>query len=103
MSVLMEFAMFPTDRGDSVSAEVSRIIEMIRGSGVVYRLTPMGTIIETPTLEEALGIVQRAHDLLEADAGRIYATIKLDIRKGKSGRMEGKIRSVTDKIGSVST
>lgn len=103
MSVLMEFAMFPTDRGESVSADVSRIIEMIRGSGVAYRLTPMGTVIETPTLDAALEIVQRAHDILDADACRIYATIKLDIRKGRSGRMEGKVRSVTDKIGSVNT
>ena len=103
MSVLMEFAMFPTDKGESVSAEVSRIIQMIRGSGVAYQLTPMGTIIETPTLEAALEIVQHAHDLLDRDAGRIYATIKLDIRKGQSERMDGKIRSVTDKIGSVNT
>jgi uncharacterized protein (TIGR00106 family) len=103
MSVLMEFAMFPTDKGESVSADVSRIIEMVRDSGVDYRLTPMGTIIETRTLEEALGIVQRAHDVLAPDAGRIYATVKLDIRKGRDGRMEGKIRSVQEHVGAVRT
>ena len=48
-------------------------------------------------------MVERAHDVLAADSGRIYATIKLDIRKDQEGRMEGKIRSVTDKIGSVRT
>lgn len=103
MSVLMEFAMFPTDKGESVSEAVSRIIRMVRDSGVAYRLTPMGTIVETPTLEAALSIVQRSHDLLKEDAGRIYATVKLDIRKGREGRMTGKIRSVTDRIGDVET
>jgi len=101
MSVLMEFAMFPTDKGESVSAEVSRIIEMIRASGVAYQLTPMGTIIETRTVAEALEIVARAHELLASDAQRIYATVKLDIRKGRDGRMAGKIRSIVDKIGDV--
>lgn len=103
MSVLMEFAMFPTDKGESVSEAVSRIIRMVRDSGVAYRLTSMGTIVETETLEAALSIVQRSHDLLAEDAGRIYAAVKLDIRKGREGRMTGKIRSITDKIGDVET
>jgi len=42
MSVLVEFSMFPTDKGESVSAYVSRIIKMIDESGVPYKLTPMG-------------------------------------------------------------
>ncbi len=53
MSVLMEFAMFPTDKGISVSAEVCKVIEMIRNSGVSYKLGSMGTTIETETLPEA--------------------------------------------------
>jgi hypothetical protein len=44
MSVLAELTMFPTDRGESVSAYVSRIIAMIDDRGLDYRLTPMGTI-----------------------------------------------------------
>jgi len=103
MSVLMELAIFPTDKGESVGAAVGRVVEMIRDSGVVYQVTAMGTLVETPTLAEALSIVQRAHDLLAKDASRIYAAVKFDIREGKSGRIYGKIRSVTDKIGSVNT
>ena len=41
MSVLLEFSMFPTDKGESVSAYVGRILTFIDGSGVSYRLTPM--------------------------------------------------------------
>jgi uncharacterized protein (TIGR00106 family) len=103
MSVLMELAIFPTDKGGSVGAAVGRVVEMIRDSGVVYQVTAMGTLVETPTLAEALDIVQRAHDVLAGDASRIYATVKLDIRKGDTGRIYGKVRSVTDRIGSVNT
>ena len=47
MSVLIEFAMFPTDKGESVSQYVSQVIKMIRESGFPYQLTAMGTIFET--------------------------------------------------------
>jgi uncharacterized protein (TIGR00106 family) len=99
MSVLIEFAMFPTDKGESVSAYVSRIIKMIDAGYTSYRLTPMGTIVEVKTLGEALNIVNAAYKELEPDCSRVYSTIKLDIRKGKSGRLTQKIESVEKKVG----
>lgn len=101
MSVLLEFAMFPTDKGESVSPYVSKVIEMIRESGVTYQLTPMGTIIETETMPEALSIVQQAYDVLEPDCDRVYSSLNFDIRKGKSGCMTQKITSIENKIGEV--
>ena len=99
MSVMLEFAMFPTDKGESVSAYVSRIIKTIDESGVSYQLTPMGTIIEVETLDEALDIIKRSYGQLEADCGRVYSSLKLDIRKGKGERLRQKIASVEKKIG----
>jgi uncharacterized protein (TIGR00106 family) len=102
MSVLMEFSIFPTDKGESVSPYVSEVIRMIRDSGVRYRLTPMGTVIETEQAAEALALVERAARLLEEQGcARIYSAIKLDIRPGRDGRMEQKIRSIEGKIGAV--
>jgi len=102
MSVLMEFSMFPTDKGESVSPYVAEVIRMIREAGVSYRLTPMGTVIETEKLAEALAIVEQAEQVLRRqDCRRIYSSIKLDIRVGKANRMEAKIRSVAEKIGEV--
>ncbi len=102
MSVLLEFAMFPTSGdcrdGGSVSKEVSRIIEMIDSGGYAYRLTPMGTVVETDTLEEALAVVQKAYDCLE-DCERVYSSLKLDIRKGRQNRLKQKIASVERQIG----
>ena len=101
MSVLLEFAMFPTDKGESVSPYVSKVIEMIRESGTTYQLTPMGTIIETDTMPEALAIVQQAYDVLEPECDRVYSSLTFDIRKGKSGCMTKKIASVEKLIGKV--
>ncbi|SNR70895.1 MTH1187 family thiamine-binding protein [Desulfurobacterium atlanticum] len=99
MSVLVEFAMFPTDKGESVSKYVSRIIKMIDESGVEYKLTPMGTVFETETMDEALEILKKAYQQLEPDCNRVYSTVKFDIRKGRSNRLIQKIKSVEEKIG----
>ncbi len=102
MSVLLEFSMFPLDRGDSLSGLVSRLVELIRESGVDYRLTAMGTVLETERLDTALALVSRCHALLESQGcKRVYATLKLDIRDGPIGRLQGKVASVEKQIGPV--
>lgn len=104
MSTLMEFSIFPTDQGESVSAHVSEVVRMIRESRVEYRLTPMGTVIETEDVSHALAIVEKAAEILrQRDCRRIYSAIKLDIRAGERARLEQKIRSVAEKIGEVNS
>lgn len=99
MSILFEFAMFPTDRGESVSPYVSRLLTVIDDSAAAYRLTPMGTIVEVETMDKALSIIKKCYEQLEPDCARIYSTVKFDIRKGPVGRMEGKVASVEAKAG----
>ncbi len=103
MSVLVEFAMFPTDKGESVSEYVSRILKMFKDSDVSYTLTPMGTVFEVETMDEALFVIKQAYEQLEADCSRIYSTIKFDIRKNRSNRMEQKIASIKSKIGDINS
>ena len=104
MSVLLEFSLFPLDQGESVGKPVSQAIELIRDSGVDYQLTAMGTLIETENLEQALALVQGCSDLLQKNGcQRLYATLKLDIREGGSGRLQDKLRSIEQRIGEVAT
>jgi uncharacterized protein (TIGR00106 family) len=98
----MEFAMFPTSKsGNSSSPYVSRIVKMIRESGYPYRLTPMGTIVETDSIDQALELVNKSYLQLEPDCDRVYSTIKFDIRKGRMNAIEQKVASVEAKIGEV--
>nr|WP_321265793.1 MTH1187 family thiamine-binding protein [uncultured Sulfurimonas sp.] len=97
MSVLLEFAMFPTSDGcrdgSSVSTQVSKIIDAIDKSGVSYQLTPMGTIVETDTMREALNIIELAYEQLN-DCQRVYSSLKFDIRKNTKNRLKTKIASI---------
>lgn len=77
---------------------------MIDRSGATYQLTPMGTVIETETMDEALKIIGDAYKQLEGDCNRVYSTLKFDIRKGHTNRLKTKIESVEKEVGrSVST
>jgi len=98
MSVLLELSMFPTDKGKSVSEYVTKIIKMIDQNDLDYQLTAMGTIVETETLEEALSVINKSYLVLEPYSERVFASVTLDIQKGKSERLVGKVKSVLDKI-----
>ncbi|OQA02316.1 MAG: hypothetical protein BWY70_00039 [Bacteroidetes bacterium ADurb.Bin408] len=103
MSILVSFSIFPTDTQESKSVYVSKVIERIRESGLPYKLTPMSTIVETESLEEALAVLAQSYEVLEPFSNRVYLNATFDIRKNKSGRLAGKIQSVENKIGKVNT
>ena len=99
MSVIVNFAIFPTDKGISVSPYVAKVVECVRKKGFTAQLTAMGTIVETETLAQALQIVDNAYALLEKDSHRVYCSANFDIQTNKPmGRMAGKIKSVEEKI-----
>ena len=99
MSVLVEFAIFPTDKGESKSSFVARVLDIVDKSGLDYIFTPMGTIIEGDTLSEVLKVVEDAYLELGVDCSRIYSVIKIDYRKGPVGRLKKKVSSVEEKLG----
>lgn len=101
MSVLVEFAMFPVDKGDSVSNYVVEIIKNIDEMGISYQLTAMGTIFETQTMAEALDVIKKSYECLESSSDRIYSTVKFDIQKNRYNRIETKIESIENKVGKV--
>jgi conserved hypothetical protein TIGR00106 len=91
--VLVEFAMFPTDKGESVSQYVSQIIDHIDKSGLNYRLTPMGTILEG-SWDEVFRVIGECFKILEPQCNRIYSIIKVDYRRGTESRMNAKVDKI---------
>jgi len=99
MSIVVELSMFPIGKEESVSIYVSRIIKMIDASGIQYKLNPMGTVFETETMSESLGIIEKAYRQLEDDCSRVYCTVKFDIRKGDKSMLSRKIKSLEERLG----
>lgn len=96
--VLLEFAMAPVGQGESVSAAVARILDVIDRSGVPYQLTPMGTILEGEW-DAVMAVVSQCFRTLEPEANRISMTLKVDWRRGPGGRLHSKTEKVEQRLG----
>ncbi len=96
--VLLEFAMYPTDKGASVSDYVKRSLEIIDDSGLPYKLGPMGTCIEGEW-DEVMAVVTHCFEKMQSDCGRIAVNLKVDYRDGAAGRLESKVATVKTKTG----
>jgi uncharacterized protein (TIGR00106 family) len=95
--LLLEFSMSPLDRGESLSAYVARSLDIVDKSGVPYRINPMGTVLEGEW-DEVFGVVRKCFDEMRGDCNRISIAIKVDYRKGRSGRLDSKIASVEKRL-----
>lgn len=96
--VLLEFSMYPVTKGENLSAYVARSLDVIDKSGLPYQLTPMGTIIEGEW-SEVMGVVNACFEAMQTDCTRIGTQIKIDYRKGHSGRLTSKVDAVEKKVG----
>ena len=96
--VLLEFAMAPHGQGESLSAHVARILDVIDKSGVPYQLTPMGTILEGDW-DQVMGVVTACFRTLEPDCSRIAMNLKMDYRAGPDSRLRSKIDKVQQHLG----
>jgi len=95
--VLLEFSMSPLGKSESVGKYVSRSLEIIDQSGVEYRLNPMGTVLEGEW-DDVMDVVRQCYERMRKDCNRISCTMKVDYRKGKNGRLSGKVASVEKRL-----
>ncbi len=97
--IILEFSVVPVGTGSTgVSEYVAKACKAIESSGVRYMVTPMGTIIETDTLEKALEVVRITHEtVIEAGTKRVITTIKIDDRRDKKRKMEDKVEALKKK------
>jgi uncharacterized protein (TIGR00106 family) len=97
MSVIVEFSIFPVDKGASLSPYVARAVRIIRDSGLPFELNPMGTSIEGEW-DEVMAVVKRCFEDLAADSSRVYAVMKVDYKAGQSGQLTAKVRAVEERL-----
>ncbi len=83
----------------SVSQYVAGVERILRESGLKHELTGMGTIIEGD-LGAILPVVRKMHEQpFSQGVMRVSTSIRIDDRRDKKGSIEGKVRSVKEKLG----
>jgi uncharacterized protein (TIGR00106 family) len=98
MNTLVEFSIFPMDKGESVSPYVARCIKIIEESGLDFETGSMGTCIEGEW-DAVMETVSKCMKSLERDCSRIYMTMKADARRNRKEALKGKVDSVRRRLG----
>ena len=96
--MLIEFSIVPIGTSSSLSARVAEVLDIVDSSGLSYKLTPMGTIVEGEW-NDLMRLVRECHRKIMKNEERVLTSILIDDRKGKTGRMDRKIRSVEKRLG----
>lgn len=96
--MLAELTLVPVGVGSSVSKHIAKAVEIISSSELKYKVTPMGTIIEGEW-DEIFDVIKKCRNALMEDSERLIINIIIDDRKGKTNRLEGKIKSLEQKLG----
>ena len=96
--MIANFSVVPIGKGNSLSSQVAEVLKIVDESGINYKLHSMGTILEGDW-DEILRLIKKCHERTLEDSDRVLTTITIDDRKGKSGRIVGKVQSVERKLG----
>ena len=96
--MVVQFSIIPIGMGTSMSKEVSRALQLVDESGLKYRLTAMGTILEGEW-DPIMGLIKKIHEHVLSRSERAYLTISIDDRKDKPIYMDSKTRAVESIIG----
>jgi uncharacterized protein (TIGR00106 family) len=91
--VLLEFSIYPLDKGVSLSPYVARCVNVIDRSGLPYEMHAMGTLIEGE-YDALMAVVRQCFEALRTDCDRIICSLKFDYRKGAQHPMQDKVASV---------
>lgn len=98
---IVEITVAPLGTGSpSVSSYVAECHRVLEASeGIKYQLHAMGTIIEGD-LDRLFQVIRALHEVpFSKGAQRVTSIIRIDDRRDKENTIEGKVKSVEEKLG----
>lgn len=96
--MIAEFSIIPVGKGESVGELVAKIVDIIDTSGLPYKLTAMGTLVEGEW-DDIQELIKECHFMMKRYSSRIMTFISIDDREGAKGRLEGKVEDVENILG----
>ena len=96
---LMDITVIPLDRGAAgLSTSVAQLQDILRESGLDYRLNDLGTTV-SGNASELFAMAERLHGhLFTTGTQRVYTVIKIDDRRDKEVSIGDKTASVERKM-----
>lgn len=88
----------PFGKGSSIAKTVAEVVGEVEKSGLDYRLTAMGTILEGEW-DEVMRLVKRMRDRALKGADRLHVSVVIDDKKDRRRRIEDKVLKVEEILG----
>jgi uncharacterized protein (TIGR00106 family) len=96
--MLLELSVIPLGRGRSISADIADLVKIIDASGLDYRLTAAGTILEG-NWEQLMAVARKCHTEMRKKTERVVTFMKIDDYAERTGRLTAAVTSVETKVG----
>ena len=96
--MMVEFSIVPIGKGASFSASLAKALDLVDKSGLVYRVGPMGTVVEGQW-DEVVKVIKACHGKVFEENERVITQIKIDDRKGDARHLDDKVVSVEERLG----
>ena len=95
--MIVDFTIFPTDAGESVSAYVAEVFKIIEESDLNYEHHAMGTNIEGEW-DEVMAVIKACRERMLESSNRISIGLRIDERKGVTDGIKTKVASAKAKM-----
>src|SRR5215469_3300930 len=96
--MLLELSVIPLGRGRSISADLADLMKIIDASGLDYRLTAAGTILEG-SWDKLMDVARKCHAEMRKKTERVVTLMKVDDYEERTGRLAAAVTSVEQKVG----
>ncbi len=95
--MIAEFSICPLGM-EHLSKDVARVVEVLQGSGLEYRLGPMGTCIDGD-IEQVLSTIRHCHEAVRSKHDRVITTIVIDDRGHEPHHLSEMVACVEEQVG----
>lgn len=96
--MLMELTVIPLARGRSLSADLAEVIGLIDKSGLPYRVTAFGTLIEGDW-DALMDIAKQSRDAIRKKTDRVLILIRLDDYGDRTDLLNTTVAHVEKQLG----
>jgi uncharacterized protein (TIGR00106 family) len=96
--MLVQFNILPVGVGSSIGDKVAEVLKIVDASGLPYKVTPMGTVIEGEW-DEVMKLIKACHTTIIKTEERVITSMTIDDRPGRQNRIEEKVKSIERRLG----
>ena len=96
--MIANISLLPMGKGPSLTRLVSLAVDEVDRSGLDYRLTAMGTLVEGEW-KTVMRLIKKMRDRVMKHADRVYLVVTIDDKKTRERRLSQKVRAVERALG----